>query len=171
MLSKLSGPNGIIRQTEFFTYSDRDKEAIRACQDLGLKFPQITTWIRAKKEDFKIVKEMGVKETGILTSCSDYHIFYKLGMTRRQAMDHYLSVAGRSGNGSSVNPYHGYSLTAMLALARAALTCAKERRESRGAHFRSDYPDQSMEFDCATLIGYENGSYKVSYDRENAYES
>ena len=88
MMSKLSGPKGIIRQTEFFTYSDRDKEAIRACQDLGLEFPQITTWIRAKKEDFKIVKEMGVKETGILTSCSDYHIFYKLGMTRRQAMEH-----------------------------------------------------------------------------------
>ncbi|MBQ0041557.1 MAG: 2-isopropylmalate synthase [Clostridiales bacterium] len=92
MMSKMSGPNGIIRQTEFFTYSDRDKEAIRACQDLGLEFPQITTWIRAQKEDFKIVKEMGVKETGILTSCSDYHIFYKLGKTRQQAMDHYLSV-------------------------------------------------------------------------------
>ena len=92
MMSKLSGPKGIIRQTEFFTYSDRDKEAIRACQDLGLEFPQITTWIRAKKEDFKIVKEMGVKETGILTSCSDYHIFYKLGMSRKQAIDHYLSI-------------------------------------------------------------------------------
>lgn len=92
MISRLSGPNGIIRQTEFFTYSDIDKANIRACQDLGLEFPQITTWIRAKKEDFKIVKEMGVKETGILTSCSDYHIFFKLGMTRQQAMDHYLSV-------------------------------------------------------------------------------
>ena len=69
LMSRLSGPNGIIRQTEFFTYSDRDKEAIRACQDLGLEFPQITTWIRAQKEDFKIVKEMGVSETGILTSC------------------------------------------------------------------------------------------------------
>ena len=92
LLSRLSGPNGIIRQTEFFTYSDRDKAAIRACQDLGLEFPQITTWIRAKKEDFQIVKDMGVKETGILTSCSDYHIFYKLGMTRQQALDHYLSV-------------------------------------------------------------------------------
>lgn len=92
LISRLSGPNGIIRQTEFFTYSDRDKEAIRACQDLGLEFPQITTWIRAQKEDFKIVKEMGVRETGILTSCSDYHIFYKLGKTRQQAMDHYLAV-------------------------------------------------------------------------------
>ncbi len=92
LLSRLSGPKGIIRQTEFFTYSDRDKEAIRACQELGLEFPQITTWIRAKKEDFKIVKEMNVAETGILTSCSDYHIFYKLGMNRQQALDHYLSI-------------------------------------------------------------------------------
>lgn len=33
-----------------------------------------------------------MKETGILVSCSDYHIFLKLKMTRRQAMDHYLSV-------------------------------------------------------------------------------
>ncbi len=92
MMSKLSGPNGIVRQTEFFVYSDRDREAIEKCMELGLQFPEITTWIRAKKEDFSLVHDIGVKETGILVSCSDYHIFTKLGMTRRQAMDHYLSV-------------------------------------------------------------------------------
>ena len=92
MLSKLSGPNGIVRQTEFFVYSDRDREAVEKCMELGLRFPEITTWIRAKKEDFKLVHDIGVKETGILVSCSDYHIFSKLGMTRRQAMEHYLSV-------------------------------------------------------------------------------
>lgn len=92
MMSKLSGEKGIVRQTEFFVYSERDREAIRRCQDLGLRFPEITTWIRAKKEDFKLVHDIGVKETGILVSCSDYHIFTKLGMTRKQALDHYLSV-------------------------------------------------------------------------------
>lgn len=92
LLSKLSGSKGIIRQTEFFVYSERDREAIGKCMDLGLEFPEITTWIRAKKEDFKLVHDIGVKETGILVSCSDYHIFSKLGMTRKQAMDHYLSV-------------------------------------------------------------------------------
>lgn len=87
LMSKLGGPYGIIRQTEFFVYSEKDREALRRCQELGLKFPEITTWIRANKEDFKLVKDLGIRETGILVSCSDYHIFKKLKMTRRQAMD------------------------------------------------------------------------------------
>ena len=61
------------------------------CQELGYKFPEITTWIRANKEDFKLVRDMGIKETGILVSASDYHIFKKLKMTRREAMNLYLS--------------------------------------------------------------------------------
>ena len=92
LLSRLGGPKGIIRQTEFFVYNDRDREAVRRCQDLGLEFPEITTWIRATKNDFKLVRDLGIKETGILVSCSDYHIFHKLGMTRREAIDHYLAV-------------------------------------------------------------------------------
>ena len=92
LMSKLSGPKGIIRQTEFFIYSKKDRDALDKCRDLGLKFPEITSWIRAKKEDFQLVKELGIKETGILVSCSDYHIFNKLKMTRAQAMEHYLSI-------------------------------------------------------------------------------
>ncbi len=92
LMSKLGGPYGIIRQTEFFVYSKKDREALEKCRDLGLKFPEITTWIRASKEDFKLVKDLGIRETGILVSCSDYHIFKKLKMTRKQALDHYLSA-------------------------------------------------------------------------------
>lgn len=90
LLSKLGGPKGIIRATEFFVYSENDRKALHACQELGLEFPEITTWIRASLEDFKLVKDLGIKETGILVSCSDYHIFKKLGMSRGQAMEHYL---------------------------------------------------------------------------------
>ena len=92
LLSKLGGENGIIRQSEFFVYSKKDREAVERCMDLGYKFPEITTWIRATKDDFNLVRDIGIKETGILVSCSDYHIFKKLGMTRSQAMNHYLSV-------------------------------------------------------------------------------
>ena len=59
---------------------------------LGLKFPEITTWIRASKEDFKLVKDLGIRETGILVSCSDYHIFHKMGLTRSQALDKYIGI-------------------------------------------------------------------------------
>ena len=92
LMSKLGGPYGIIRQTEFFIYSKKDREAVERCRDLGLKFPEITTWIRASLDDFKLVKDMGIRETGILVSCSDYHIFKKLKMTRKQAMEHYLAT-------------------------------------------------------------------------------
>ena len=63
---------------------------------LGYKFPEITTWIRAKKEDFDLVHDIGIKETGILVSCSDYHIFKKLNMTRREAFNHYLKVVNQA---------------------------------------------------------------------------
>ena len=92
LLHKLGGPKGIIRQTEFFLYSKKDKEAVERCLALGYKYPEITSWIRAVKDDFQLVKAMGLKETGILASCSDYHIFKKLKMTRRQAMEQFLSI-------------------------------------------------------------------------------
>ena len=91
-LHKLGGPNGMIRASEFFLYSKKDRDAVYKCMERGYKFPEVTSWIRASKEDFKLVKDIGMKETGILVSCSDYHIFMKLKMTRRQAMEHYLSI-------------------------------------------------------------------------------
>lgn len=96
LMSKLGGPYGIIRQTEFFVYSHKDREAVEKCQELGLRFPEITTWIRASKEDFKLVKDLGIKETGILVSCSDYHIFKKMQMNRQQVMDLYLSAVAEA---------------------------------------------------------------------------
>ena len=90
--SRLGGPKGLIRQSEFFLYTDRDREALERCQALGLKYPEITTWIRANEKDFQLVKAAGVRETGILVSCSDYHIFKKMHLTRAQAMDKYLGI-------------------------------------------------------------------------------
>ena len=92
LLNKLGGPNGMIRQTEFFAYSEKDRKAIERCMELGYRFPEITTWIRANKKDFELVKSIGVKETGILVSCSDYHIFEKMGLTRSQALEKYIGI-------------------------------------------------------------------------------
>lgn len=92
-LHNLDNGSGIIRQTEFFLYSDKDRKAVEKCIERGYEFPEITSWIRANEEDFKLVKEMGIKETGILMSCSDYHIFHKLNKNRKEATKNYLSIA------------------------------------------------------------------------------
>lgn len=92
MLHRLSGQLGLIRQSEFFLYTEKDKEAVRKCMEKGYKYPEITGWIRAVKSDFRLAKDMGLKETGILTSVSDYHIFLKLKKTRKQAMEGYLDI-------------------------------------------------------------------------------
>ncbi|MBQ3869389.1 MAG: 2-isopropylmalate synthase [Clostridia bacterium] len=91
MLHKLGGKNGLIRQSEFFVYSEKDRRAVQECMDLGYEFPEVTSWIRANKNDLQLVKDLGIKETGILVSCSDYHIYKKMGLTRKSALEKYLN--------------------------------------------------------------------------------
>ena len=95
-LHRLGGPNGIIRQSEFFLYSSRDKEVVEKCLEKDFPYPEVTGWIRANENDLNLVKEMGLKETGILTSVSDYHIFLKLKLNRRKALDKYLRIVEAS---------------------------------------------------------------------------
>lgn len=91
-MHEIDNGTGLIRQSEFFLYSERDRKAVELCQERGYKFPEVTGWIRAVASDFKYVTDMGLKETGILTSASDYHIFLKLKKTRSQALAGYLDV-------------------------------------------------------------------------------
>ncbi|HDQ13842.1 MAG TPA: histone-lysine N-methyltransferase [Sediminispirochaeta sp.] len=92
LMNKLGGPKGIIRQSEFFLYSDRDKKAVEKCLAQGHSFPEVTGWIRANENDLQLVQDMGLKETGILTSVSDYHIYLKLKKDRTKMMEHYLRI-------------------------------------------------------------------------------
>ena len=92
LLHRLSGENGVIRQTEFFLYSKRDRESVERCLAKGYRYPEITAWIRAVEQDLDLVLDMGLKETGILTSVSDYHIFFKLNSSRAKIMEKYLAI-------------------------------------------------------------------------------
>jgi isopropylmalate/homocitrate/citramalate synthase len=95
-LYRLGGKTGLISASEFFLYSEKERKCIELCRSRGYQFPQVTAWIRATKEDLKLARDMEFKETGMLTSVSDYHIFLKLNKTRRQAMDMYVDVAGKA---------------------------------------------------------------------------
>ena len=91
-LHRIGGDSGLIRGSEFFLYSKKDKAAAEACLAKGYNFPKVTSWIRAHKDDLKLVREFGLDETGILTSVSDYHIYLKLGWSRRKALNEYLAI-------------------------------------------------------------------------------
>ena len=91
-LHRLSGPNGVIRNTEFFIYSAKDREALEEVRNKGYAYPEPTAWIRANPRDLELVKQVGIKETGMLMSISDYHIFMKFKKTRRQVLDAFMDV-------------------------------------------------------------------------------
>ena len=58
LLHEIDGGTGLIRQSEFFLYSKRDRKAVQLCKERGYKFPEITGWIRAVPADFKLVSQM-----------------------------------------------------------------------------------------------------------------
>ncbi|MHC1745500.1 MAG: cache domain-containing protein [Syntrophobacteraceae bacterium] len=91
-LHRMSGPNGVIRQSEYFLYTDKDREALDLCRSKGYRYPEITGWIRAVEQDLQLVVDAGLPETGILTSVSDYHIFLKLKLDRPGALKKYLAI-------------------------------------------------------------------------------
>jgi isopropylmalate/homocitrate/citramalate synthase len=92
LLGRLGGPNGLIRQSEFFLYTAKDRQAMELCQEQNLRYPEITGWIRASMDDYRLVRAAGLKETGILCSISDYHIFKKMSSTREAVLDGYIEL-------------------------------------------------------------------------------
>lgn len=95
-LHRLGGKTGLITASEFFLYSAKDRKCIEVCRARGYRFPRVTAWIRATRDDLKLARDMEFDETGMLTSVSDYHIFLKLGKTRQQAMDMYVDLAEKA---------------------------------------------------------------------------
>ena len=98
-----------------------------------------------------------------------------LGITRTeeklleglQSVDYYISISDKLAYDSDVSAYIGYSLRPMLLLARAILTSALARKETRGAHIRNDYPERSDEFAFCSICEYQNGEHSISYAKED----
>jgi isopropylmalate/homocitrate/citramalate synthase len=135
LLHEIDGGTGMIRQSEFFLYSTRDRKAVELCRKRGYQFPEVTGWIRAAAEDFKLVKQMELNETGILASVSDYHIFLKLRKTRAQAMQGYIDIARTALDNDVIPRCHLEDITRadyegfVLPLAAELMELAKEYKK------------------------------------------
>ncbi|MEA1945530.1 MAG: isopropylmalate synthase [Euryarchaeota archaeon] len=83
-----------IEKLETFVYHKRDLDAIAGMQDIGYEYPEITGWARALPSDIDFVLDVdGIKETGILMSVSDSHIFDKMQLaSREEAHERYLNA-------------------------------------------------------------------------------
>jgi len=83
-----------IEKLETFVFHKRDKDVIKSMQDLGYEYPEITGWARALPSDIDFVLDVdGIKETGILMSVSDSHIFDKMQLvSREEASERYLNA-------------------------------------------------------------------------------
>jgi succinate dehydrogenase / fumarate reductase flavoprotein subunit len=98
-----------------------------------------------------------------------------LGITRTEeklnegidSVDYYLSISDKLMFDADVSLYLGYSIKPMLLLARAILTCAHARRETRGAHIRDDYPECDAAYACCSVCTYQGGEHLVSFEKED----
>jgi succinate dehydrogenase / fumarate reductase flavoprotein subunit len=139
-------------------------------------FPDFSPYITGQKEN---ISEM-------LNSTSRFSAIYVrneiaklmndcLGITRTEekliegisGVDYYLSISDKLIFDSDVSPYVGYSLKPMLLLARAILTGALARKETRGAHIREDFPERLAEYDACSVYTYQNGAHHVSFEKED----
>jgi isopropylmalate/homocitrate/citramalate synthase len=95
LMCAFTGASGAIRQAEFFVYRPADRQILEAALERHREGAPIepTTWIRASAKDASLVCEIGVRETGMLASASDYHTFYKFSPGgRRSAATAYLDA-------------------------------------------------------------------------------
>lgn len=95
ILCAFTGKSGAIRQAEFFVYRPSDREALQGALERYHAGAPIepTTWIRASAKDVELIKTLGIRETGMLASASDYHTFHKFKPGgRNQAANTYLDA-------------------------------------------------------------------------------
>ncbi|MBO0795510.1 MAG: hypothetical protein J2P36_31855, partial [Ktedonobacteraceae bacterium] len=95
LLCRFTGTSGAIRQAEFFVYRPSDRASLEAVLEhyRGGAPIEPTTWIRAAAKDVELIRSLGVRETGMLASSSDYHTFHKFKPGgRNQAAHTYLEA-------------------------------------------------------------------------------
>ncbi len=95
-----------------------------------------------------------------------------LGITRNEAdlqegisqIDYYLDTLTKIKFDPDVSLYENYRLFYLVLLSKAILLCAKERKETRGAHIRTDYPDTMDEFKKCTYVNFKNNTIEISFE-------
>lgn len=98
LMCLFTGQSKAIRQAEFFVYRKADLQMLQGALERFQSGAPIepTTWIRASKKDVELLESLGIRETGMLASISDYHTFHKFSPAgRNSAVKTYLDAVER----------------------------------------------------------------------------
>jgi len=78
-----------------------------------------------------------------------------------ESLEFFSDAVSKLSFDGTLTPYESYSLPYLLILAKAIIMSADFRKESRGAHNRSDYPAENADYLCPSYAKYENGQIAV----------
>ncbi|MBQ9048022.1 MAG: FAD-binding protein [Solobacterium sp.] len=152
-LSECSFPDTV---PDFSAYTEAQKKKLTSFTNTESNFP--VSYIR------DMTAEIMQKHMGIIRDDDSLN----KGL---EEIDYCMKISSHLKFDSSVNTYLNYSMESILILAKATLLAARARCESRGAHWRSDFPDTDPSQQYADIISYDNGAYSIRLDREHEYES
>lgn len=148
-------PGDYIRK-EFAAFEHRQREDLRRLKRGDSQFP--VNYVREMLTK-NLTEELGIvrDEATLLKGIRD--------------IDYFLRIRDKIHYDQTALPYYNYSLAGIMTLAKAVMVSAYERKESRGAHYRSDYPNEDDAYKAASIIRMVDGEMEVRYDTEGQYES
>lgn len=149
--------------------------AAQACSRLHFheqEVPDFSDEIRQNKEQITAMKASKSKfpSTYILNEVAAI-MNDNLGIVRCEKellsgienMDFYINAMSKISYDPDVSIYENYRVLYMALLAKAILSSALYRKESRGSHFRSDYPETVDDFKKNSYASYYNGDIKIEF--------
>lgn len=135
--------------------------------------PDFDMYIKAQNEELKqMTNRKGLFSEPHIRSEVASLLNTDLGISRSgeklrcgiESINSYLSESKNISFTPGMSLYQLYRIPYMLLLAKAILISASERKESRGAHYREDYPDTDENYRKSSIAEYADDKISIDFE-------